>query len=87
MTRVQTCKYKNNVDRDGGPNGVQRHGLELVRWNETRMSSGHLSGHLSGVLRIHSVDRHRAPSGVGIHEYGIAVRRTSISERQIEVDG
>jgi hypothetical protein len=27
-----------NADKDRGPNGVQRHGLELVRWNETWMS-------------------------------------------------
>jgi hypothetical protein len=41
----------------------------------------------SGVPRICSADRHRAPSGVGFCEYGIAVKQTSISERQIEVDG
>jgi hypothetical protein len=38
------------------------------------------------VLRTHSTDRHGAPSGVSIHvhEYGIAVRQTSISERQMD---
>jgi hypothetical protein len=51
------------------------------------MSECHLSGPPSGVPRIHSVDRHGAPSGVGIREYGIAVKRMSSSERQIEVDG
>jgi hypothetical protein len=27
-----------NADKDGGPNGPQRHGLILVRWSETQMS-------------------------------------------------
>jgi hypothetical protein len=27
-----------NADKDGGPSGPQRHGLELVRRSETRMS-------------------------------------------------
>jgi hypothetical protein len=34
--------------------------------------------------RTCSVDRHRAPSGVSICGYGIAVRWTSISERQMD---
>jgi hypothetical protein len=38
MTRVRTCRYKNNADEDGGPNRVRRHGLRLVRRIETRMS-------------------------------------------------
>jgi hypothetical protein len=38
MTRVRTCRYKNNADEDGGLNRVQRHGLGLVRRIETRMS-------------------------------------------------
>jgi hypothetical protein len=36
------------------------------------------------VTRTCSADRHGALSGVGIHEYGIAVRRTSISERRMD---
>jgi hypothetical protein len=42
------------------------------------------AGVLSGVPRTRSTDRHGAPSGVSIHEYGIAVRWTSISERRMD---
>jgi hypothetical protein len=127
-----------NADKDGGPNGVQRRRLELVRGNEAWMSKqswmarvqtcrynkwmlwegeqrqGSVpkllrtvqipatlvmwiqAGVLSGVPRTHSTDKavhesfcesvkndswtalstdqHGAPSGVGIHEYRIAVR-------------
>jgi hypothetical protein len=42
------------------------------------------AGVLSRVPRTRIADRHRVLSGIGIHEYGIAVRRTSISERWMD---
>jgi hypothetical protein len=38
VTSGSDPRSTHNTDNDGGLSGPRRHGLELVRWSETRMS-------------------------------------------------
>jgi hypothetical protein len=82
MARVWTCRYKKWMLWEE----EQRQGSVLKLLWTVRIPATLIMriwvGVPSGVLRTHSADRHRAPSGVSM--YRIAVRQTSISERWMD---